>query len=54
MDDLDQNAIMELATAIARHDCVGAFMALDVIVRDHPHADTIRGWIDTARFAATR
>lgn len=54
MDELDQNDPMELAGAIERGDREAAFVALDVMIRDHTRVTSMREWIDIARRAARR
>mgnify|MGYP003350875317 CR=1 FL=1 len=44
--ELDQTAVMELAAAIQRGDCVEAATCLDVLLRDNPAAQE---WADQAR-----
>jgi hypothetical protein len=47
-----QDAVQDLAKCIALGDRDGAFMALDVLIRDWTNANEVRDWIDIARRAA--
>jgi hypothetical protein len=44
--------VQDLAKCIALGDRDGAFMALDVLIRDWTNANEVRDWIDIARRAA--
>lgn len=48
----DEHLVKELASAIQRGNRDEAFVALDVLLRDHRRADVIRHWIDCARVAS--
>lgn len=48
----DEHQVKDLAAAIQRGDRDGAFMALDVIIRDTEQPDVVRHWIDCAKATA--
>ena len=50
--ELDESAVKELATAIARGDRDAAFVAFDIMIRDLTDASVIRHWIACARDVA--